>query len=59
LRLLNLSIFVLPGACLCSALIVLVLQLSGAGAGAYAWHALPLVATALYLGYLRWLVRHG
>jgi hypothetical protein len=59
LRVLNLSIFVLPGACLCSALIVLGLQVCGGGAGAYAWHALPLVATVLYLGYLRWLVRHG
>lgn len=57
LRLLNLSIFVLPGACLCSALVVPGLQLFGAGAGAYAWHALPLAATVLYLGYLRWLVR--
>ena len=59
LRVLNLSIFVLPGACLCSALIVPGLQVAGGGAGAYAWHALPLVATALYLGYLRWLVRRG
>ena len=59
LRVLNLAIFVLPGACLCSALIVLGLQVAGGGAGAYAWHVLPLVAPALYLGYLRWLVRHG
>lgn len=59
LQVLNLSIFVLPSACLGSALIVLGLQVFGAGAGAYAWHALPMVATVLYLGYLHWLVRRG
>lgn len=56
LKVLDLSIFALPGACGLSVLIVLCLQISGGGGWSYAWYALPLLATVLYLGYLRILI---
>jgi hypothetical protein len=52
LGILNLSIFLLPALCVLSALIVCMLHWRGAGAMAYWWYALPLVGTAVYLGYV-------
>ena len=49
LGVLNLSMFLLPALCVLSAGIVIWLHLHGAGSAAYAWYALPLAATALYL----------
>lgn len=57
LGILNLSIYLLPGLCVLSAGIVIQLYRHGAGGGAYGWYALPLLATALYLGYVYWLGR--
>jgi hypothetical protein len=42
-----------------SAVIVLVLHWQGAGATSYAWYALPLGATVLYLVYFRILVHQS
>jgi hypothetical protein len=56
---LNASIFVLPGLCVASAVIVIGLHVAGASASAYAWYALPLAATAAYLAYLAALGRHA
>lgn len=56
---LNLSLYLLPGFCGCSACVVIVLQGCGAGATSYAWYAMPLAATALYLAYLRLVVRRN
>jgi hypothetical protein len=58
-RVLDVSALVLPGTCLWSAAIVLVRHWQGAGAQSYAWYALPLGATALYLLYFRILVRQS
>ena len=58
-RVLDLSALVLPGTCLWSAAIVLVRHWQGAGAQSYAWYALPLGATALYLIYFSFLVHQS
>jgi hypothetical protein len=58
-RVLDLSALVLPGTCALSAAIVLFLHWQGAGATSYAWYALPLGATALYLIYFRILVHQS
>jgi hypothetical protein len=58
-RLLDLSLFVLPGTCALSAVIVLFLHWHGATAKSYAWYALPLGAKALYLIYFRILVHQS
>ncbi|HET7930857.1 MAG TPA: hypothetical protein VFL63_05670 [Rhodanobacteraceae bacterium] len=56
-RILDLALFVLPGLCVASAIIVIGLQVGGAGAGAYGWYALPLAATAAYIAYVVKLAR--
>ena len=56
-KVLDLSLFVLPGACGLSALIVLYLQWVGGSARSYGWYVLPLIATALYFVYFSVLVR--
>jgi hypothetical protein len=48
---LNLSMFVLPGACIVSVVVVWMLYWHGAGVSAYWWYALPLAATGAYLAY--------
>jgi hypothetical protein len=58
-RVLELSLFVLPGTCALSTVIVLFLHWQGAGAPSYAWYALPLGATVLYLVYFRILVHQS
>lgn len=57
LGILNLSIFLLPALCLLSACIVIYLHLRAGGAASYAWYAMPLVATVLYVAYVTWLGR--
>lgn len=57
MKVLDLSLFVLPGACALSAVIVLCLQWAGGSARSYGWYLLPLVATALYFAYFSALVR--
>ena len=57
LRVLDGALFALPGVCGLSAIVVLFLQWAGGGAWAYAWHALPLAATVLYLAYVGRLAR--
>lgn len=57
LRLLDLSLFVLPGTCVVSTFIVIFLHASGSGVRSYGWYVLPLVATGLYLVFLNRLVR--
>lgn len=51
LGILNLSIFLLPALCVLSAAIVVYLHRHGGSAASYGWYAMPLAATALYLGY--------
>jgi len=58
-KILDLSLFVLPGACALSAMIVLYLHCRGSSALSYLWYALPLVTLALYLAYLRTLVQQS
>lgn len=58
-KVLDLSLFVLPGTCALSAAMVLFLQWQGAGAKSYLWYALPLGTTTLYLIYFRKLVRQS
>ena len=58
-KILDLSLFVLPGACALSTVIVLYLHWNGASARSYWWHALPLAALALYLAYFRILVHQS
>ncbi len=55
-RLLDLSLFALPGACVLSAVIVLCLHWAGGGARSYGWYLLPLIATGSYLAYFNALV---
>lgn len=57
LRVLDLSLFALPGACGLSAVIVLYLQWAGGSARSYWWYTLPLVATTLYFAYFQALVQ--
>ena len=58
-KILDLSLFVLPGTCALSAVIVLYLHWRGGSALSYGWHALPLVATVLYLAYLHTLIHRS
>lgn len=51
LRILNLSIYLLPALCVLSAAIVVGLYLRGGSAASYGWYALPLVGAALYIAY--------
>jgi hypothetical protein len=57
MKVLNLSLFALPGSCALSAVIVLCLHWAGGSARSYGWYLLPLIATALYLAYFNALVR--
>lgn len=59
LKMLDLSMFALPGACVLSALLVLCLHGCGGSVRSYAWYALPLAVTAAYLGYLGLLARQA
>lgn len=52
MKILDLSIFALPAACVLSAAMVLYLDWRGGSAMSYWWYAMPLAATALYLGYV-------
>lgn len=52
IKILDWSLFALPGSCALSAVIVLCLHWSGGSARSYAWYALPLVAAVLYFSYL-------
>jgi hypothetical protein len=58
-KVLDLSLFVLPGTCALSAAIVLYLHWRGGSALSYWWHALPIAATVLYLAYFRILVHQS
>lgn len=51
LRILTLSIYLLPALCLVSAGIVLYLHGHAGSAASYWWYAMPLAAAALYLAY--------
>ncbi|WHZ10259.1 MAG: hypothetical protein OJF60_000698 [Burkholderiaceae bacterium] len=59
MRILNLSIFVLPGLCAVSAAVVIYLHLRGGSVASYWWYAMPLVAATLYLAYAIWLGRNA
>jgi hypothetical protein len=59
MKILDLSLFALPGSCVLSAAIVLYLHWRGGSALSYGWHGLPLAATALYLTYLHLLIRQS
>jgi hypothetical protein len=48
IRMLDISIFMLPAVCVFSAGVVLVLYKAGASASAYWWHVLPLLTAAVY-----------
>lgn len=52
MRILNGSLFLLPGLCVFSACLVLCLYWRGANAVAYAWYALPVLATVWYVAYV-------
>lgn len=58
-KVLDLSLFVLPGACALSAVIVLCLHGWGGSARSYWWYALPLVMTLRYFAYFQSLVRQS
>ncbi|MEO5829057.1 MAG: hypothetical protein ABIQ36_00655 [Rhodanobacter sp.] len=58
-KILDLSLLVLPGACALSALIVLCLHGWGGSARSYWWYALPLVMTVLYFAYFHALVQQA
>lgn len=61
-KVLDLSMFALPGVCVLSALMVLFMHWRGGTAASYWWYAMPLAATALYLAYFTGLIRrtqHG
>lgn len=53
LGILDLALFLLPGLCLFSACVVIVLHWFGGSTASYAWYALPLLATAIYMAYLK------
>lgn len=57
LRVLNLSIYLLPAMCVLSAGIVLGLHLLGGGVASYGWYVLPLVGMLLYVAYTAMLSR--
>lgn len=59
MKILNLSLFALPGSCALAALIVLYLHWQGGSGASYWWYALPLAATALYFAYLHALIRRS
>ena len=59
MKILDLSLFVLPGSCALAALIVLYLHWQGGSGASYWWYALPLAATALYFAYLNALIRRS
>ncbi len=51
LRILDLSIYLLPALCVLSAAIVIGLYLRGGSAACYGWYALPLAGAAWYVAY--------
>lgn len=51
LRILNLSIYLLPALCVLSAAIVIGLYLHGGSAASYGWYVLPLVGAVSYFAY--------
>lgn len=57
MKVLDLSLFALPGSCALSAVIVLGLHWAGGSARSYGWYLLPLLVTALYFAYFNALVR--
>lgn len=57
MKVLDASLFVLPGTCVLSTLIVWYLQWAGGGTDSYGWFALPLAATALYFAFFQALIR--
>lgn len=57
LAVMNAAMFLLPGACVLAATIVVALYLAGAGPAAYWWFALPLVPATLHVACLRRLGR--
>lgn len=54
---LNLALFVLPGACVASAVVVIGLNIAGAGTRSYLWYLLPFAVTVVYVAYAIVLVR--
>jgi hypothetical protein len=56
-KILDLSMFVLPGTCGLSALIVCFLHWQGCSAWSYGWYALPLAAAAAYRCFVNAMVR--
>lgn len=57
LRVLNLSIYLLPAMCVLSAGIVIGLHLLGGGVASYGWYVLPLAGMLLYVAYTTMLSR--
>lgn len=57
LRVLDLSMYLLPALCVLSAAIVICLHWLGGSAASYAWYAMPLVGALLYVAYVRALCR--
>ena len=53
LRVLDLSMYLLPALCVLSAGIVICLHGLGGSAMSYGWYAMPLVGALLYMGYVR------
>ncbi|WP_426688145.1 hypothetical protein [Rhodanobacter ginsengiterrae] len=58
-KMLDLSMYALPGTCALSAVIVLCLHWVGGTASSYGWYVLPLIATTLYVAYFNALVRQA
>ena len=53
LRVLDWSLYLLPGLCVASGLLVIILYISGRGGWSYVWHLLPALALIIYLVYLQ------
>ena len=57
LRILDWSLYFLPGSCVISAVTVIVLYFRGVGAEGYWWYLLPVVAVAIYFFNIKYLIR--
>lgn len=57
MKVLDWSLFGLPGSCALSAVIVICLHCAGGSERSYGWYLLPLIATTGYFAYFNALVR--
>lgn len=53
LRVLDWALYLLPGLCVASGLLIIVLYVSGRGGWSYAWHLVPVLTVVVYMVFLR------